>query len=536
MTRLSTLLFGVIALMFTSCFKELSNDLNNIDNVTWNPKVALPLANGSFTIGEFAEELSGPNFITTTRDDGIVVFRYRQDRVASSTAEELVNIQDQNYQSSIKPSGTVLPQLPINGTVSEQTIHEFTVSSGLGDKIYSANFKGGSLDINLSGNFAASGQLVFTFPGLIQNGSPVKTSFTWTYAGSAIQQFQQSIDLTGAEVDFSKNGTTFNYFYFTSDLTLNYDGQAVSSTQALNLNMDIRAMQFSQATATISQRTVVSETNKFGFKFIKDLKRGYYYFDEPSINFLISNSFGVPLSVSIKQAIAHSNNRGDLNLTGSIVGKQNMIGYPNLSQQGQSVNTFVSVNAFNSNLPNIIAWQPDSISYSFEGIINPNGNTDIHFVLDTSRVSTNVELNLPMIGRFRNLTLTHRYDFDGSSLSDIDNALFHLYSSNGFPIDADLQLYFLNSNGTLIDSLITDNTRVLEAGLTDNNGKVTSPTENNIDVVLQADRLAAISNATYLLLRATLNTPQNDTKSVRIYAEDQLTIKLYAQTQFDVIL
>lgn len=536
MSRSYYILFLSLAFLLTSCFKELADDINNIDNLTWNPTLALPLAHGSFSIAEFAAELSGDNFYTSSMDDGLVVFHYSQDQVLSETAEELVDIQDENYNTIIKPPSASLPDLPINGTITEQELHEFSVNSTENDKLYSASLKGGSLVIDLNGNFPASGELVLTFHGLTRNGTTLETSFQWDYDGSNTQQFQRTIELSGLDIDFTDGGSTYNYFHFTSTLTLNYEGQSITTSEGINLNMDIVSMEFSQVLATVSQRVVASETNEITFNFLDELSGGVYYFDEPAINFNFSNGFGIPLEATIIEATAHSQSRGDLNLTGDIVGAPNTVGYPSMNEIGTVIETTISINHQNSTLPAIIAWQPNTISYSFEGIINPNANDDLHFALDTSRISADINLELPMIGRFRNLTLTENYDFNGRDLAEVEYALFKLQSSNGFPINAKIQLFFATANGAFIDSLIYDDTQILQAGLTNTIGKVTEPTVKDINILIPKDRLGPISQAESLLLRATLDTPENETRSVRIYDEDRLSIKLYVQTEFEIIL
>lgn len=536
MSRLFLILFIAVPFLLSSCFKELADDINNIDNLTWSPTLALPLANGSFTIGEFAEELSGDNFRTGTRDDGLVVFYYSQDQVFSETAEKMVDIQDENYNASIRPPAASLPNLPIMGTITEQELHEFNVASSENDKLYTARLKGGSLEIDLSGNFPASGEITLTFHGLTRNGANLETSFQWNYDGSNTQQFQRTIDLSGLDIDFTDGGSTYNYFHFTTTLTLNYEGQSVTTSESIDLNMDILSMVFSEVTANVSRRVVTSETNEFTFNFLDELAGGVYYFDEPAINFHFSNGFGIPIDATIIETVAHSNERGDLDLTGSVVGNPFTIGYPSIIAKGTIVETDISINHLNSNLPAIIAWQPNTISYTFEGIVNPNDNDDVHFALDTSRISADIDLELPMIGRFRNLALAENYDFNGSELDEVDYAMFRLQSSNGFPINAHIQLYFGSGTGTFIDSLIYDDIQILEAGVTNSMGKVTEPTKKDIDVLVPKERLGPISQAQRLFLRARLDTPENETKSVRIYEEDRLNVKLYVQTEFEIIL
>ena len=203
---------------------------------------------------------------------------------------------------------------------------------------------------------------------------------------------------------------------------------------------------------------------------------------------------------------------------------------------GTIVETDISIDHQNSNLPVLIAWQADEIAYTFEGIVNANDNNDVHFVLDTSRIVADIDLELPMIGRFRNLRFSETYDFSGSDLEEAEYALFKLSSSNGFPISAKLQLYFLDNSTNLIDSLIYEDQQVLEAGEVDTNGKVIQATEKDIDVMVPRDRLVDIAAASRLVFRAILDTPENDVRSVRIYEDDRLDVKIYIQTEFEIIL
>ena len=523
--------------MMTSCFKELANDLENIEELRWNPTLALPLANGSFTIAEFAEDLSGENFSTTSRPDGLVVFNYSQDQVFSEYAEDLVEINDENYVSSINVPAGSLPDLAANGTVTTETTHEFGVNTSFNDKLYSASLKGGTLEIDLTGNFPASGELTFTFNGLTdEQGNTLTTSFQWAYDGSNSQSFQRTIDLTGLEIDLTDNGTTYNYFYFTSSLTLNYEGQTVTTAEDIDMTLDLLGMEFSQALATIGSRTIVTESNLITLNFADELKGGLYYFDEPAFKFNFQNSFGIPVDAVLVEAIAHSNTKGTLAMIGDAVNNPFSIQYPSVNEMGAVVETEISIDHQNSNIPVMIAWQPDEIAYTFEGIVNANDNDDVHFVLDTSRIVADIDLELPMIGRFRNLRFRENYDFDGSDLDEAEYALFKLSSSNGFPISASIQLYFLDNTATLIDSLIYEDQQVLEAGLIDNTGKVIQATEKEIDVMVPKSRLAGISSATSLVFRAILDTPENDVRSVRIYEDDRLEMKLYVQTEFEIVL
>lgn len=535
MNKSTNLLFAFMAIILSSCFKELSDKVNDVEEIKWSPELALPLTNGSFAIAEFADELSGEKFSTTSTDEGLVVFKYSNDNLFSTTAAELVTVNDESYSTSLQPKAIAIPDLPITGSISDTVVHEFNGSTPEGDKLYTIIINDGVLDMNISGDFPSSGELLIIFDAITKDGIPLETLFTWNFDGTNTQQFQSSMSLKGTEIDYTDNGTTFNKFVFTTILTLNYEGQAITITNALDFILDIKSLQLAQASVTVGQRTITTETDTVILNLINEVKRGTYYFDEPSISFNFSNSFGLPVQISMNSLIAHSESHGDLALTGDIVNTPQSIGYPSIDEIGESINSNLTINHLNSNLPDILAWQPDKIIYDFAGIVNAEGNDDVHFILDTSRIYTSVELELPMIGSFRNLTYVEGYDFDGSIIEDVESALFRLTTTNGFPIDADVQVYFFSGAGALIDSLIYDDSSILVAGLTDVNGKVSEPTVKVVDVVVQNERLTSISNATRMRLRATLNSSENGAKTVRIYENDQLNLNLFVQTEFEVV-
>lgn len=538
MNRSTILLFAIMAFALTSCFKELSEKVNEVDEITWSPSLALPLTNGSFTISEFTTDLSGENFSTTFTDEGLVVFKYIDENLFSTTAEELVKINDESIDVVLKPDLSSVPDLsvPITGTFIYEEEHEFIGATPEGDKIYHLALKGGVLEMSITGDFPAGGELLVTFDCITKDGIPLEVLFQWDYDASNAQNFNQVIDLAGYEKDYTKNGTTFNNFYYTTLLTLNLNNQVISLTNGFDFNIGINSLEFAQATATISGRSITAETDTVIFNLINEVKRGRYYFEEPSILFNFENSFGLPVQIAMNTFVAHSENNGDLALTGDIVNTPLAIGYPKIDEIGEIIPTNIAINHMNSNLPQILAWQPDKIIYNFEGIVNAEGNDDTHFLLDTSRISTGVELELPMIGWFRNLTYVEAYDFDGNMVDELESALFRLTTTNGFPIDANVQLYFFSDAGALIDSLIYDDQQILAAGLTDVDGKVTEPTVKVIDVVVQHERLVSMSNATRMRMRATLNSSENGTKTVRIYENDRLSLNLFVQTEFEIIL
>jgi len=109
--------------------------------------------------------------------------------------------------------------------------------------------------------------------------------------------------------------------------------------------------------------------------------------------------------------------------------------------------------------------------------------------------------------------------------------------SNGFPFDVDLQIYFVDSLYSKIDSLIVPNQIVLKSGIVNttigdpNYGKVISPSATILDAVLTRPRLLNLKPSKYLLIKAIANTANGGTTNVKIYSDYKLDVKLGLQVQ-----
>lgn len=533
--------FLLTAMAFSSCVDNLIDKINNIEDLRWNPDLAVPLGGGSFSVNDFIEDLEGEDYTITSNEDGLLVFNYAVDEAFSTTASDLIEIEDETHEILLQPDLSEIPDLsfPVTGTFPLSQTHEIEISPPDGDKLYQLNIKEGLLEISAVGTFPGSGELDLTFEHVTKNDIPLVVEFEWTYNGTNSQRLDRTVNLREYEIDYTDNGTTENYLSFTTDLTVTVDNQIISLSDGLDVDIGFRSLEFAQVIAHIQPRAFSTEQYEMVIEFMEDVVDGNYYFDEPEISINIDNSFGVPLQIAILELVANSVSKGNLNLEGTIADAPQSIGYPSMQQIGQSVSTAISINHENSNLPSIISWQPDTILYTFEGSVRDTGTEDIHFILDNSRIEATLDMQIPWIGRIEDITFKDTIDFDGSDIDDIDeeiaHALFRLTTRNGFPVNATVQAYFISDFGVVVDSLFHDDNRVLEAGQIGENGNVTDATVKELDVVIEGDRLAEIASATSVLVTTHLNTPASNSQSVRFHDEDQLAFTLFVQTQFDIV-
>ncbi len=522
----------ILSVIFSSCIKELTDKIDLIDENAWNPKLAAPLANGDFTMGDLAEELTQENLEVVSNNEGTTTFLYRQPSVFSQSASEVFDISDQDFSTSINPPD--VPAVSIPGVVvplEESYTFSFDLASPQGDRIYEILLKSGNLNVVLDGNMPVTGSLNVVFNSLKKNGSPIEINYDWT--STTAQQYSESVDLTEAIVDLrNSDPSQINKFTITVNISINYDGSSISNANKFDLDINLRSLAFEKLTATFANRDILTDPRYFNVEFVDEILRGSYGIDEPEIHFNIKNSIGAPMNVSILSLVSYVENKLPLPLTGSIVNAPIDIDSP--TTPGDVKTTRIDINKDNSNIPELINYQPDSIGYAFMGTVNPLNTDDEHFVLDTSKIEANVILEVPMYGHIRNIVLRESYKFNGNDFDEVDNALIKLTAVNGFPLDAKIQAYFIDENADVLDSLFYDDTHVFKAAETDSEGNATQSTESSVKVQVAEDRLDLISDAKRMIIVTLLNTPGNPTNSVRFTEEDKLNVSVFGQTDFDI--
>ncbi|MCH8331834.1 MAG: hypothetical protein IH946_10740, partial [Bacteroidetes bacterium] len=101
---------------------------------------------------------------------------------------------------------------------------------------------------------------------------------------------------------------------------------------------------------------------------------------------------------------------------------------------------------------------------------------------------------------------------------------------NGFPLDVNLQLTFLDSNFNILDSLIDPPKKLFASAIVDGNGRVTQRTLERTEIEFPEERMDNIREARKILMRASFETigAQQD-KRIKIYSDYFLGIDLAMQ-------
>ena len=156
------------------------------------------------------------------------------------------------------------------------------------------------------------------------------------------------------------------------------------------------------------------------------------------------------------------------------------------------------------------------------------------FMDDESVLQTDIDIELPLdlaADRFI-LTDTTLYVVDTTNGKYIArSAEFHANIESYFPLELEIQNYFLDSNRVVIDSLFEERT-ILDPAVIDEDGKVLAPYVAELLVYMDNEDLENLRNTAYLVTNVRIQTAESE--YVRLLSSYNLKYKLIGDIQTDI--
>jgi len=268
---------------------------------------------------------------------------------------------------------------------------------------------------------------------------------------------------------------------------------------------------------------------------------GSFYFEDPKMYVYVTNSFGLPIQMTLLTLEAWSpiNGTVQIELNGS---PAPIILSPTPSfplTPGASAVTSYLFDDNNSNIKNFLSIGPKYIYYSVKGVTN-TPPTSPNFITDSSKFSVEVLVELPLYGNANYLVLGDTLPFDlginNPSGSDITakSATFIINTYNGFPCDVFMQLLFADANGIIIDSLFTTGeSQAISSGVIGPAPglRVMAPTHTITEIYVDNDRLDKIGSATRVVIKGRLTTSSLGVPMVKVYSDYIIEVKLAVRAE-----
>jgi hypothetical protein len=355
-----------------------------------------------------------------------------------------------------------------------------------------------------------------------QNDNMLILSFTIPAAPATTEPVvqQEVVDISNYTIDFEFG------FQTTYTATLANSGSPVGLHPFI---LEFSNLEFSYIKGYVGQFEIDIPTGSLALGFLDKWEQGALSLVNPTLSFLFHHNYGAPLEIKTEQFSFETFILGTQDIEHTPLINGFPLNYPNLTEVGQLKTTSLQLTANNSNIVYAISGIPYQMDYDFLGIVNPDGDNSIqNHLLDEVQLDVDVEVSIPIYGSAKGFTFEKIYDLDFSAFDDLENVGLKVVAKNGFPMDVDIQLHFLDANEMIIDSLYTiDSMPLFKAAAIDDNGTVTSPTSTEDLSLIGKDRFEDIlREAVSIKIATSFDTPNDGSTPVRIYDYYDLIVKL----------
>lgn len=524
----------ILAIIMAACVKD-EIDVDKIsDQIYWNPKFGVPVAYGSLTIKDLIEELDSTNSIK--EDANHFLSMMYTNTVLSATAENILQIEDQQFSEVLLESHYNLPAFPTQDTIKLTRTNDYVFDFNYGEIIDSVKMKAGTMVFHVSSSYKYRGTLEIEVPKLTRNKQPLKILVDINTSDGTFTT-TQNYDLEGYKFELEHPNVTDNRISYDYTAKLINSGSGVSVGDNITITIDFIDIAFSSLYGYIGHRQLINTLSEFSVPLFTSVSNPNLQFTDPLLRIRSTNSFGLPASVELYNTSAHSEND---NITVPITFTPGvnpfLINHP--EKIGEYAKDTAEFDRTTTNLDEALEIGPNHIYYGIRSFANPNGRT-FNYITDSSKVKIEMDIELPLDMRTTMLEFRDTLEMDLSDIGDnadkIKSLLLHSSFENGMPIDLNLQVILADENYNPIDTLFSpQNQPVVKSGVLDQQGKVTSPTTKDIDITFIDTDIEPLENVRHALVKAGLITVNNGTTFVKFYSNYTLKVHFGVQTELEV--
>lgn len=526
----------------------------------WNPNLAIPLMSSNLSLADIVVKNDTNGAIFTTSSGGLEIV-YRAS-VLSSDTSTVIDIPTENFTDTFTVAEatngglTFIPAGPPfnNGQKfdfpEESTDIQIVDSSRFSIVVDSMTLKTGKLAFTLTNYFPYELQIRAKFRTFTDaSGDTLVLNYTIPPAlpGSFTVESKEE-DLVGYQVNLSedKDGNPANNT-LPIDLTFSIQLiQGVASTPNDRLEMAgaITNIDFTEFYGSLGDNILALEKDSIAIDFFKNFQefsKDDFFISRPSLKLIAKNSFSCPMNFQFLYLRAVNDNRNpsdiELIIPDSLAPLE--IKFPD---KYGVVETPFTLTRDNSNIDTILSHLTKYIAFDAEAQFNPGGTPPRdgkrrNFITDTSDLGLDLEFRIPFEGRAKGFFVEDTIDVNFSDISDLTDGTLRIYAENGFPMDVDLQITFLDSNNVEVGKLILPSNPIYSNGYgmilpsaptRSVNGELQAEgfTTNITDTKINRERLKRISKGTKIALSAKLSTSDGNTGSENVVFNSSNRLKV----------
>ena len=507
--------------------------------VRWEPGYEGPVAWGDLSIEDMLAKFDTSGYLT---EDSTHFLYFIFDTSETVYAQDYFEIPDQDFiqvffQTEADIPGASLGNIGDDTTFVKVKHYEF---ERLGDeRLDSARLRGGEIVIDVTSTIKHTGILTMHSDQIELNGQPYRKTINISDPTGNFHTVER-IPLAGSTLYLDNSNPDTTYLEMVFEFTLINSGADILASEVVSITKSFEDLDYQAVYGYAGvYDSLIIDREWIEFSSMPENFVGRIQLADPQIHLKVGNSFGVPFGIELLDLEARFKD-GSLNPITLHPGVNPIIiDAPTLEQEGQKILSQAAVDSNNSNINQIASTDLTGIRVSVNALGNPTGFLN-NFILDTSHLDVNVEVVLPMHLRAEGLEMAEVHDFDmggdeGLSRENIKSFMFQLETENGLPLEVSIQVYLMDADENILDSLFNDQNRnILPSGVVDDEGRVIMPTHNEVEIPLSESQIDHVFITEKIMVMLMVETTDQGTRDIKFYSNNSLGFKLGAKAEVSV--
>ena len=424
--------------------------------------------------------------------------------------EIICSIYAQNM--TVNSGNIVFPDIELDADSSSMTLN-------LDDDVLLSHidFSSGILAISYNSTAHHPIEVMIEIPNLFLDGSSFTEVLiienTESSGGVSIEWV-----LDGASIVMTESVNEIQFYCF-GNIESNGDLLDFDSEDLVQLNISLTGMEFSYVQGYFGQQLeVVSVDSVIIDTEFMDMFSGGVTLVDPKLYITTSSNVGIPLELNLNFEGQTDSEVQNLNAFPFSINSPSLLG------GDETINTTTEFNSTNSSIVELVNIQPHTMVFSGEVLTNPNGEIEPNFIHSGSEIVIGFEMDIPVDISVGNLVLSDTMDVSIEGIDDLDHFGLRAFISNGFPLSADIGLFFMDSvNNTILDSLIIHE---VSSGQINANGVIVSPEILDILIEITNAKMETIVEANRIYAEVKMSSINDNSNSVKIYTDYRFKMAL----------
>ncbi len=357
-------------------------------------------------------------------------------------------------------------------------------------------------------------------------GNPI--SFTFSLANDA------NVDLSDNILNFGASQSLDVQF----DVSI-VSGSPVSAPYTIEISQQFSDMEFFELRGYLKQRSFALGADSVDLGFFKNVVDGEIYFEDPLIEILAQNSYGIPFNINF-DAFFSAHDDQTVNVTGvpntEVPSVPWLINHPAIGNPGELVSTQHDLDKNNSNIHEVMEILPRKLAYEVTGETNPDGDGVLNHVRYDSYFSIGVTVHLPFHGRLNLAGFRDTVDLELPAIEQVEWLELIVNIVNGMPFSSYVLLDVVDENYNLIKTLFHPDQAVVLSADIDENGNATSATTATTEIRIDKEDLDNFENAKYIIVRARVTSYGDGQRNIYIYSHDELNVYIAAKAGINEVI